>query len=194
MKNWLIICCVAASLALAAVVFAEQDHRGGGGPGQGGGPGGGPGEGHGGGLSALLDNDEVVKKLGLTEEQVKAVQEAGYEHQKVMVSLRADAELAQLDVKKLMDQDAPNTEAVMKALDTAGRLQTELRKEGVRNQLKIREIIGTDAAKQLKQIMRNRMDRQGGDRPGNRGPGQGQGKGPGGAPGMEDERHPPNGE
>lgn len=180
MKNWLIATGVAASLALAAVVYAEQDHRGGGGPGPGGGQGGGPGEGHGGGLQALLENDDIIKRLGLTEEQVTAVQEAGYDHQKVMVSLRADAELAQLDVKKLMDQDAPNIEAVMKALDTAGRLQTEIRKEGVRNQLKIREIIGADAAKKLKEIMRSRMDRQGGDGQGRRGPGQGKGQGPGG--------------
>jgi Spy/CpxP family protein refolding chaperone len=175
MKNWLITCGVAASLALAAVVYAEQGERGGG-PGQGGGPGGGPG----GGFQALLENENIVKKLGLTEEQVNAVQAAGYEHQKVMVSLRADSELAQLDVKKLMDQDAPDTEAVMKALDTAGRLQTEIHKAGIRNQLKIREIIGADAAKQLKQIMHNRMDRQDGDRQGKHGPGQGRGQGQGG--------------
>ncbi len=186
MKNWLITCGVAAGLALAAVVYAE--------PGQDrGGPGGGPDGGHrGGGLQALLDNEDVVKKLGLSDEQVKAVREAGYEHQKVMVSLRADSELAQLDVKKLMDQDTPDTEAVMKALDTAGRLQTEIRKEAVRSQLKVREIIGPEASKQLKEIMQNRLQRQGGDRQGKRGPGQG--KGQGGAPSMEDERQPPKGE
>lgn len=173
MKNGLMACGVAAGLALAAVAYAEPERGGGG-------PGGGPGGGHGGGLQALLENDDVVKKLGLTSEQVKAVQEAGYQHQKVMVSLRADAELAQLDVKKLMDQDAPDTEAVMKAIDTAGRLQTEIRKEGVRNQLKIREIIGADAAKKLKDMMRDRMERQGGgDRHGKRNQGQGKGQGPG---------------
>ncbi|MFH0907415.1 MAG: periplasmic heavy metal sensor [bacterium] len=186
MKNWLIASGVAASLALAAVVCAGQEHHGDG-PGLGGGAGG-PGGGRGGGLQAILDNEEIVKKLGITDAQVKAVREAGYERQKVMISLRADAELAQLDVKKLMDQDTPDTEAVMKALDTVGRLETEIRKEGVRNQLRIREIIGTDTARKLRDIMRERKGREGGDRQGKRGPGQGKGRGPGpqGGPGMDE--------
>ena len=174
-------------LSATALTAAAQP----GGPGRDGGPGDRPGMKAGGPrMAMMLENDEVVEKLGLTPDQVTALKARFAEAEKTMIKLRADADLAEADVRRLMQDDNVDRAAIMKAVETAGAAQLAVRKAMIEERLAFREIAGPDAAKKIRQHVARRMQGEGGpdgDRPQRkekkekRGPGAG-----GGGPPVED--------
>jgi Spy/CpxP family protein refolding chaperone len=131
-----------------------------------GGPGG-PGKGmekmrHGPDLGRMLDNEEVVQKLGLTADQVTALKARFAEAEKTLIKLRADAQLAEADVRRLMQDDTVDRAAIMKAVEAAGAAQLAVRKAMIEERLAFREIAGPDAAKKVRHHMAKRMQGGGG--------------------------------
>lgn len=124
-------------------------------------------------IAALLDNEDIVEKLGLTDEQVAALKARAAESEKKFITLRADVELAETDVRHLMREDKPDREALMKAVETAGQAMTNLRKALVEEQLAFREIAGPDALRKARHMIAKQWRKDGGNRPfmrGARGP------------------------
>jgi len=199
------------AVSLAAVAMAEPGPGGGregrGGPG-GGGPGIGGGQGHGPKagmiLQRVLQNEALAKKAGLTDEQIATLKGSLLETQKQMIKLRAESELAELEVRRLMDEDKVDRAAVMKAIDAASAAHTAIRKAGVEERLKVRETIGQETLNKIRELASDRMGKRGGQ-DGDRRPGRGQrgdddqagpkgGKGDGKGKGpawMQDEMPPP---
>lgn len=118
--------------------------------------------GGGGGIAWLLNDQEALKKLGVTDEQQTALKTASYEFRKEMAKLNADRELADLDVRKAMDEDKPVESDVMKAVEKAGAAETALRKAQTKYQLQIKSILGADKLSELKSMQQERrMERRG---------------------------------
>jgi Spy/CpxP family protein refolding chaperone len=180
MKTWVITTVVAAMLATATWAAPGQGQCGGGGGKDKGGPGGGPGGGQ--GLQAILKDEQLAKQLGMTDAQIEAVHDAAYANRKDSVKLRGDAELARIDLHKLMEADTPDLDAVMKAVEKSGAAETALHKSEIALKLKIREIVGADTMKKIRAHMREVAGQKFQDRrngPPGRGPGGPQGQGPG---------------
>jgi len=212
MKKWFILTAVVVAVSLAAVAMAAPGPGGGregrGGPG-GDGPGIGGGQGHGPGpgmiLQRVLENEALAKKVGLTDEQIATLKGSLLETQKQMIKLRAESELAELDVRRLMGEDQVDRAAVMKAIEAAGAAHTAIRKAGAEERLKVREIVGQETLDKIREHMADRMGKRGGGQDGERRPGRGQrgdddqagprgGKGEGKGKGpawMQDEMPPP---
>ena len=151
MRNPMITATAAVLLTSAVALWAGQEGRG-------------PQESgrHGGGVGWLLNNPEAAKKLGITDEQQTALQTATYEFRKEMAKLKADRELADLDVRKAMDEDKPVESDVMKAVEKAGVAETAMRKAQTKYQLQIKSILGADKLDELKSMQQERrMERQG---------------------------------
>ena len=138
----------------------------------------------------LLQNDEVLGDLGISEEQRSELQSSLAETRKKSIKLKAEHEVAEVELNQLLRSDAPDQDAVMKAVDEVGRTRTALRKVAVAQQLKVKEILGADKVRQLHQRMRERAREHFGERGerGSRGPGaaregrRGKGQGERGAP------------
>jgi len=136
-------------------------------------------------LQRLLDNPDKLKELGITEEQAGQLQASFYELEKKMVTLQSDAELAQIELRRLMDADAPDKAAVLAAVDQAGAARTAIQKAMVEQRLAVRDILGEETARKIKHLIGERMRqaRGGGDdddRPrGPKGEGRGEGRGEG---------------
>jgi Spy/CpxP family protein refolding chaperone len=170
-----------------------------------GGPGG-PGDGAAMGariLQRLLDNPEKMKEFGITEEQAATLQTSFYELEKKMVTLQSDVELAQVELRRLMDADTPDKAAVLAAVEKAGAARTAIQKATVEQRLTVREIVGADTMKKIKHMVGDRMrqsrgggddeDRSRGRKGEGRGEGKGERKGDGkGAPWMEDQMEGPD--
>lgn len=137
------------------------------------------------GLSAMLENEQVVEKLGLTPDQVTALRERADTAEKTLIKLRAEVELAEVEVRRLLRDEKPDRAAVMKAVEAAGAAQLALRKAIIEERLAFREIAGPEAARKAHQMVKRNMQRddQGDEnRPHwreRKGSGEGLGPGPG---------------
>lgn len=120
---------------------------------------------HGPDVGRMLDNEEVVQKLGLTADQVTALKARFAEAEKTLIKLRADAQLAEADVRRLMQDDIVDRAAIMKAVEAAGAAQLAVRKAMIEERLAFREIAGPDAAKKVRHHMAKRMHGGGGGGP-----------------------------
>lgn len=156
-----------ALLAVAAIAAQAQGPMGG--PGAEGCP-----------MQGCGGREQALKAAGATDEQLAQVREKMYEARKQMIALRAEQQLAQLDIQRLMAQDKIDREAVMKAIEKAGAVEVSLHKLRVQQQLDVRDIVGADVLKKAReQAFEHRRDKQEGrrgDRGGARWGGRGEGK------------------
>ncbi len=124
--------------------------------------------------------EQALKAAGATDEQVARVREKMYETRKQMIALRAEQELARMEVQHLLSQDKVDREAVMKAVDKTGAVETSIHKLRVQQQLDLRDIVGADVLKKAREsAFEHRRDKQDGrreDRRGDRWGGRGEGK------------------
>jgi len=127
--------------------------------------------------------EQIAKELGLTAEQSAAMRTAQETFQVQMIDLKANAQKARLEVRKLVNQDTVDREAVMKAVEAEGAAGLAMRKAVVEHQINIREIIGPEKAAQLREKRQERGYGNGDDNSDDRdgdSDDHGKGKGPGG--------------
>lgn len=187
MKNWAIASCIVGSLALAATAQVQPQGRG---EGSGRETGrnqrveaigqqrnGFGGEAHQGQeeilLRAVMQNPELAAKVGLKEEQIKAIRDAAFAQREQMVTLRSQSELARMQVEKLLAADPVDEAAVMKAVDAAGLQEVAVKKSEIAFRLKMKNLVGEDVIKKMREEMKTHLAerraafQQGGqDRPG----------------------------
>ena len=87
-------------------------------------------------------NPERLKELGATEAQIQALKTVRYEQEKQNVTLRANLEHAELDMRHAMDATPVDGKAVMAAVDAVNAARGELFKAEITGALKVRETLG----------------------------------------------------
>jgi Spy/CpxP family protein refolding chaperone len=164
-------------LILPAVAVA----RGGPGTGmKGGGPGGqrgGFGMGPGGPMGAWWNDSEVQKKLALTDDQVKKLQESVKERRGKLVDLKGELQKREMELQDLMEADPPDVAKIQALTDQIIAARGRLQKEFMGMMLQVRVILAKAQWQQLREL-RNHEGR-GGDR------GHGGSGGPGGPDGPD---------
>jgi Spy/CpxP family protein refolding chaperone len=126
-----------------------------GGPGQEGGQGmmqrGGPGPGMEIGRKPFL-NPQRLKEAGATEQQLAALKAFANEQQLKQVDLRATAEKAELALEQLMSNETVDEKAALKAVDALSQARAEIFKLEVSSKLKMKEILGAEVQKKLREM------------------------------------------
>jgi Spy/CpxP family protein refolding chaperone len=148
---------VIAGLMVVFAAAASYGYRGGRGP-----------------EAAGRPNTEFIQNL--SQEQREAIREITVQHQKEMISLRAEMETKSLELQELVRSGA-GEDAIFAKIDEIGALRTEMMKKRMAMQLEIRAQL-TDEQKEMfdqKHMMMGHMGAGGG-----RGPGGPGGHGPGG--------------
>ncbi len=131
----------------------------------------GPGPMHGGmGFGTWWKNSETVAKLQLSDDQVKKIEAAFYNHRLKLVDLRADLEKQELQLHPLLDADQPDEQKVVSQIDQITMSRGRLEKENALMMLGMRRVLTVDQWKKL-QTMRD--ERRPGMGPGRRGFGPG---------------------
>ena len=105
----------------------------------------------------MLERPKMLEKLELKDEQVEALRQAQYEKQKKHIDLKAGAEMAQIELRHLLSQDSPDEEAVMTAVEEAGKARIALQKSDVQHILKRRAIIGPEKCREMHSLIRKHM-------------------------------------
>ncbi|MFI5308778.1 MAG: Spy/CpxP family protein refolding chaperone [Polyangiales bacterium] len=95
--------------------------------------------------------EQIAGELGLSDAVRKNVKDAIYDATKQGIALGADLAQARLELGRLLDQDKPDSDAVLKQVDKVGQLRTELVKVRIRTMLKIMGMLTPEQRKKLKQ-------------------------------------------
>lgn len=142
MKAWKTVVMVLSATALTATAQPMDAQRGRGGP---------PDQAGRGPLNitAFLNNQAAVEKVGLTAEQVSSLKSLAAESEKKIGALRETVQLSEAAVRDLMRADTPDRSAIIAAIEKTGAARTDLRKAVVEEQLSVREIVGADALRKI---------------------------------------------
>lgn len=103
----------------------------------------------------------VADELGLTAEQIDRIKAEHFATEKKVILIRADLELARLELRQLLEADAPNESEVFRQIDEVGKHQTALKKARMGEKLKIRSILTADQWEQWEDLKADRMKERG---------------------------------
>jgi Spy/CpxP family protein refolding chaperone len=97
-------------------------------------------------------NPERLKEAGATDKQLEALKAFANEQQLKRIDLQAAAEKAELALDQLMDSETADSAAALKAADALSQARAELFKLEIGSKLKIRELLGADVLKKLREM------------------------------------------
>lgn len=109
----------------------------------------GPGMMHGPRLRAPGIPPQVAKRLGISADTVKKVQDTTFDANDALIGLEADLKRAQLSLEKTLAQLSVDEGQVMAKLEAVGRAELAVRKNRVGLMLKIRKLLGQDTWEKL---------------------------------------------
>jgi Spy/CpxP family protein refolding chaperone len=133
------------------------------------------GGGHG-GLGFLINNPEMRKRLGITDEQAAKIRQQSLEFRKAEIRNRAELQVKRLELHSLIAADTPDRAAIDRSLQEVGAAQMAVEKSGIDFHLAMRSALTPEQREKLK-AMREEFGHRGAGGP------HGQG-GPGGGHGM----------
>ena len=106
------------------------------------------------------NNQALVDKLKLTDDQRKAMDQILLDHRKDLIDKRAVLEKAELDLEPMMQDDQPNESQVIAQIDKVAQARAELEKANARFLLAIRSKLSPDQWKELKAARAERMEQR----------------------------------
>lgn len=122
-------------------------------------------------IHGLKRHEDQWEELGVTQEKVDSLEALALSHQEEMIDLHAAAEKAQLGARhEIFDTDVTEAELI-KSIEAVGKARTSIQVAQAKFAFKVRETLGTDTMKKLRE-MRGEQMREGGPR---RGPGMHEG-------------------
>src|SRR5271157_6137359 len=101
---------------------------------------------------AWWKNSEIVRKLNLTDEQVKKISQTFLDHRLKLIDLQADLDKQELRLQPLMDIDQPDASKVGAQIDLITAARGRLEKENAMMMLDIRRWLSVDQWKKLKSL------------------------------------------
>jgi Spy/CpxP family protein refolding chaperone len=124
------------------------------------------------GFARLLNDPSIRQQVGITDEQAVAIRKRKADFRKTEIRDRADLEVKRIDLKDLVAADKPDRAAINAKLQEISTAQLSLQKSAIDYRLTMRDAITPAQREKLRQLMRDRWQRDGRGRPGAEGPGR----------------------
>jgi len=100
------------------------------------------------------ENDRVIQRIGLTEEQQKTISDLVYEHAMRMIDLNAGLKKAEFELGDLVDRDEFDSDAIRKSFAAFQAAKDRLEYERFEMLLAVRAELTAEQWKQLLEIRR----------------------------------------
>jgi Spy/CpxP family protein refolding chaperone len=107
-------------------------------------------------LGAWWKNSEVVKELGLSEAQVKQIEQTFYDHRLKLIDLRADVERQETRLQPLIEADQLDEAKISAQLDLVLAARSKLEKANTMMMLSIRKVLSVEQWKKLQELHHHR--------------------------------------
>jgi Spy/CpxP family protein refolding chaperone len=114
-------------------------------------------------LERVLQNSQMVKELGVTEDQVKVLQTAMFKAKEKEIKLRAEMELLGLKQARLMMEDDVDEDEVLDTVEQKWEIKAELAKITIRKMLLVKKTLTQEQRARMEEIMRERLRERGRD-------------------------------
>jgi Spy/CpxP family protein refolding chaperone len=101
------------------------------------------------GLGAWWKNSDVVKELGLSDAQVKQIEQTFLDHRLKLIDLRAELERQEVRFQPLIDAEQPDEAKISAQLDAVLAARGRLEKAHAMMQLAIRRVLSVEQWKKL---------------------------------------------
>jgi Spy/CpxP family protein refolding chaperone len=124
------------------------------------------------GFARLLNDPSTRQQVGITDEQAATIRKQEADFRKTAIRDRADLEVKRIDLKDLLAADKPDRAAINAKLQEISASQLSLQKSAIDYRLTMRDAITPAQREKLRQLMRDRWQREGRGRPGAEGPGR----------------------
>jgi Spy/CpxP family protein refolding chaperone len=121
------------------------------------------------GFARLLNDPSIRQQVGITDEQAATIRKQGLDFRKTEIRGRADVEVKRIELKYLLAADKPDRAAINAKLQEISVAQLSLQKSSVDYRLSMREAITPAQREKLRQLMRDRWQRDAGRGPGREG-------------------------
>jgi hypothetical protein len=95
---------------------------------------------------------QLVRELGLTDDQIKSLDDLDYAFRKQQIALRTELEAAKLDLERADDDQASNDQAVLKAAQRVADLQGKMFMQHVEQKAKVRKTLSAEQNKIFKSL------------------------------------------
>lgn len=105
---------------------------------------------------AWWKDSEMARKLGLSEDQMRRIEQTFLEYRLRLVDLRADLEKQELGLPPLVDADRPDEAKVAAQIDLITTARGKLEKENALMLLAIRRVLSADQWKRLQTLQQER--------------------------------------
>ncbi len=99
-------------------------------------------------------------QLGLTEEQQVKIKEQKFNTDKEAIQLRSKIQIAELELRNLLQSDDPDEEEIKNKIEEIGKLKTELRFILVKRELEIRNTLTSEQMEKLQSLTREHFKQQ----------------------------------
>ena len=107
-------------------------------------------------LLAMLDNDRMKARLGLTDDQVSRLRQVVVDSEKATIKTRAEMKIRGIELRELLRADKPDQAAVMKKVDEISALRGEMMKQHVSALLSAKTILTPEQQKKIRSFMERR--------------------------------------
>jgi TonB family protein len=107
-------------------------------------------------LGKWWKNSTVVRKLGLSDTQIKEIEGIFLDHRMKLETLRDKVNLAETQLKPLVEGDRPDEARVMAQMDHVLAARFELEKENTMMMLGIRRVLTLEQWKKLQEVQKRR--------------------------------------
>jgi protein CpxP len=114
----------------------------------------GPGPEHGpmGPMGRWWKNSDVVKQVGVSDEQIKKIEQIFQDHRLKLIDVRAALEKEEVRLQPMIEADSPNDQQIMAQIDRVANARATLEKANAQMLLDIRHILTVDQWKKLQSI------------------------------------------
>lgn len=106
-------------------------------------------------LLAMLDNDRVKARLGLTDDQANRLHQIAVDSEKATVKTRADMKIRRIELRELLRADKPDQAAVMKKVDEISALRGQMMKEHISALLSAKSVLTPEQQKKIRSFMQH---------------------------------------
>jgi Spy/CpxP family protein refolding chaperone len=134
------------------------------------------------GFARLLNDPSIRQQVGITDEQAATIRKQEADFRKTEIRDHADLEVKRIDLKELLAADKPDRAAINAKLQEISTAQLSLQKSAIDYRLTMRDAITPAQREKLRELMRDRWQRDGRGRPGPQGEGRRGPRGQGSAP------------
>ena len=114
------------------------------------------------GFARLLNDPSIRQQVGITDEQAATIRKQELDFRKTEIRGRADLEVKRVDLKALLVADKPDRAAINAKLQEISAAQLSLQKSAIDYRLTMRDAITPAQRDKLRQVMRDRWQRDDG--------------------------------